>query len=68
MAFGRRRVPRQPFGELCNYTHSRPDSTDADIWASNGPVYVHDAVMLTFFTTLSVYAICYLSVRIARPD
>jgi len=30
-------------------------------------VYVDDAVMLTFFTTLSVYAICYLLVRIARP-
>jgi hypothetical protein len=24
--------------------------------------------MLTFFTTLSVYAICYLLVRIARPN
>jgi hypothetical protein len=24
--------------------------------------------MLTFFTSLSVYAICYLLIRIARPD
>lgn len=30
-------------------------------------MYAHEAVMLTFSTTLSVYAICYLFIRIARP-
>jgi hypothetical protein len=59
--------PSTTFQRLCNFTHSRPDSSDGSLWRSNGPVYVHDAVMLTFFTTLSVYAICYLLVRIARP-
>jgi hypothetical protein len=60
--------PDKSFKQLCNFTHSRPDSSDGALWASNGPVYSHDAAMLTFFTTLSVYAICYLLVRIARPD
>lgn len=60
-------LPSATFQQLCNFTHSRPDSSDGALWRSNGPVYVHEAVMLTFFTTLSVYAICYLLVRIARP-
>jgi hypothetical protein len=60
--------PDKTFQQLCNFTHSRPDSSDGALWQSNGPVYNHDAVMLTFFTILSVYAICYLLVRIARPS
>jgi hypothetical protein len=59
--------PDETFKRLCNFTHSRPDSSDAALWQSNGPVYKHEAIRLTFFTTLSVYAICYLLVRIARP-
>ena len=60
-------LPGKTFQQLCNFTHSRPDLSDGALWRSNGPVYAHEAVMLTFFTTLSVYAICYLLVRIARP-
>jgi len=55
------------FRELCSFTHSRPNSSDGALWRSNGPVYAHEAMMLTFFTILSVYSICYLLVRIARP-
>jgi hypothetical protein len=51
---------------LCNYAHSRPDSSDGALWESNGPVYNNEAIKLTFFTTLSVYALCYLLVRVAR--
>jgi hypothetical protein len=60
--------PDKTFRQLCNFTHSRPSSSDGALWESNGPVYVHEAVMLTFFTTVSVYAICYLLIRIARPS
>lgn len=59
--------PERTFRELCNFTHSRPDSSDGALWRSNGPVYVNEAIMRTFFMTVSVYAICYLLVRIARP-
>jgi hypothetical protein len=52
---------------LCNYSHSRPDSSDSALWQSNGPVYNAEAIKLTFFTALSVYALCYLLVRLARP-
>jgi hypothetical protein len=51
---------------LCNYSHSRPDSSDSALWQSNGPVYNAEAIELTFFTALLVYALCYLLVRLAR--
>jgi hypothetical protein len=60
--------PRKTFRELSNFTHSRPDSSDGDLWESNGPVYAPKATMLVFFTTAAVYAICYLLIRIARPS
>lgn len=60
--------PDKTFRQLCNFTHSRPNSSDGTLWESNGPVYTHEAVMLTFFAILSAYAICYLLIRIARPN
>ncbi len=57
----------ETYKTLCNYTHSRPDANYGVLWQSNGPVYNNEAIRLTFFTTLSVFAICYLFVRIARP-
>jgi len=60
--------PDETFRQLCNFTHSRPDSSDGALWRSTGPVYVHEAIKLTFLTALSVYGICYLLVRIARPS
>jgi hypothetical protein len=60
--------PDMTFRQLCNFTHSRPNASDGALWESNGPVYAHEATMLTFFTTVSVYAICYLLIRIARPS
>jgi hypothetical protein len=52
---------------LCNYTHSRPNASDGALWESNGPVYNNEAIKLTFFRTLCIFAICYLLVRLARP-
>jgi hypothetical protein len=60
--------PDKTFQQLCNFTHSRPTSSDGALWKSNGPIYANEGAMLTFVTTLSVYAICYLLIRIARPD
>ncbi len=59
--------PDKLFRNLSNFTHPRSNSCDAALWNSNGPMYAHDAAMLTFFTFLSGYAISYLLVRIARP-
>lgn len=37
------------------------------LWQSNGPVYNHEAIKLTFFSSLAVYALCYLLARLGRP-
>jgi len=46
----------------------RADAIDGALWQSNGPVYDAEAFMLAFATALSVFAMCYLLVRIARRD
>lgn len=61
-------LPDSTFRRLCDFTHSRSGSSDFALWESNGPVYAHEAAMLVFMTSLSVYAICYLLVKIARPN
>ena len=60
--------PQRIFHDLSNFTHSRPNSSDGELWESNGPVYAQQAAMLVFFTAVAVYATCYLLVRIGRPN
>ena len=60
--------PDRTFRQLSNFTHSRPNSSDGELWESNGPVFAQNATTLVFFTAVRVYAICYLLVRIARPS
>jgi hypothetical protein len=55
------------YQKLCNHTHARPDAGYAVLWQSNGPVYNNEAIRLTYFSSLVVYALCYLLVRLARP-
>lgn len=35
------------YGDLCDYAHSRPGRRDADLWRSNGPIYVREAFLKT---------------------
>ena len=53
------------YENLCNYTHSRSDASDGALWQSNGPVYNNEAIKLTLYAALSVFAVCYLLVRLA---
>ena len=66
--FAKAAFPAATFAELCKFTHARPDSSDGALWQSNGPVYNTDAIMKTFKLSLDVYSICYLLVRVGRPD
>jgi len=66
--FADEEFPDLTYRQLCNSTHARPNSSDGALWESNGPVFAQSAAMLTFFTTVKVYAICYLIVRVARPN
>jgi hypothetical protein len=56
------------YNELCAYTRSRPDSSDGEMWSSNGPVYVTVAANLVFELQASTYATCYLLAKIGRPN
>jgi hypothetical protein len=54
--------------KLCNYAHSRPDSSDGAMWESNGPIYVGTVFNDVFRLQASTYAACYLLVSISRPQ
>lgn len=56
------------FQKLCSYTHAHPGAGYDTLWESNGPVYNNTAIRLTFLSSLSVHALCYLLIRLARPD
>jgi hypothetical protein len=53
---------------LCNYAHSRPDSSDSAMWESNGPIYVGAVFNDVFQLQASTYAACYLLVKVGRPN
>src|SRR5262249_54771640 len=56
------------FQKLCSYTHAHPGAGYDKLWESNGLVYNNAAINLAFFSSLSVRALCYLLIRLARPD
>jgi len=62
------KVPAMMFRDLCRFTHSRPDASDGVLWESDGPVYNNGAIKIAFDASLRVYAVCYLLVRIGRPN
>jgi hypothetical protein len=54
--------------KLCNYAHSRPDSSDGAMWESNGPIYVGTVFNDVFRLQASTYAACYLLVKASKPQ
>lgn len=58
---------RRLYSELSNYSHTRPGFTNVDMWASNGPIYVHEAFMSTVDIYLQVSAMCFIMVKLGRP-
>lgn len=51
---------RSLYGRLCAYSHARGDTTDSQIWQSNGPVYSARGMKLCYDTFLETYAIMLL--------
>lgn len=58
---------RRLYDELSNYAHTRPGSTNFDMWASNGPVYVPKAFVSFASMYLETSALGFLLVKLARP-
>src|SRR5258708_32362201 len=46
--------------KLCAYAHSRPDSSDGEMWESNGPIYVRKVFDDVFRMQASTYTTCYV--------
>jgi len=61
-------LARVLFRELSKYAHGGPEYTDADLWESNGPVFVHAVFELWVQMFLLVFAIGLLEIQIARPN
>lgn len=57
---------RRLYAHLCEYTHSRPGSTNSDLWRSNGPIYVRKNVNLVAGLYAETYALAMLIVRITK--
>ena len=57
---------RRLYKVLSNYAHSRPRFANADIWESNGPIYVRSAFVNFAKLFTEVYAFSLLLVRIGR--
>jgi hypothetical protein len=55
------------YEELCAFTHSRPDSSDGEMWSSNGPIYVGAVFSRVFKLQASTYAACYVLTKVGRP-
>jgi hypothetical protein len=53
--------------KLCDYAHSRPDSSDGAMWQSNGPIYVAIIFDNVFSLQTSTFAACYILVKVGRP-
>jgi hypothetical protein len=59
---------RRLHSDLSHYTHSRPGCTNVDLWQSNGPIYDQDSFILTESLFLETLTLCFLLVKIARPE
>jgi hypothetical protein len=53
---------------LSHYSHTRPGYSSGDMWASNGPIYVSEAFLLTLEMYLQVSALCFIIVKLGRPS
>jgi len=59
---------RRLYSELCQYSHSRPNYTNAGLWNSNGPLYVARSFKITYSLYYDITALSYLLIKLARPD
>lgn len=61
-------VARDLYGHLSRYVHSTPGRMNADIWASNGPVWVRAGFRDFWIDYCDVVALSYLLLKLGWPD
>ena len=67
--FGRKPdgVVQETYNKLCRYTHSRAGHTNADIWQSNGPIFIPSAFTQFWTDFCDTIALCYVILKIGWP-
>lgn len=60
-------VMRQLYQELCRFAHGHPGHTNADIWGSNGPVFVPEAFTQFWRDYRDTFLACAILLKIAYP-
>ncbi len=60
-------VLRSLYADVCRYAHSQPGYTDADIWQSNGPVFIGRAFTQLWLDFCDVLLVSYVLLKIAYP-
>lgn len=60
-------VMRDLYSNVCRYAHSQPGHTNADIWQSNGPVFIASAFTQFWLDYCDVLLACYVLLRIGDP-
>lgn len=61
-------LARRLHRKLSKFAHGAPGHTDADIWHSNGPIFVQVAFEEWVQYFLSVYALALLESRLGQPE
>lgn len=58
---------RRLYRNMCDFAHSRPGFTDADLRSSNGPIYVASVFRDWYFAFLRSTSLCAVLMLLARP-
>jgi hypothetical protein len=61
-------VARALYQHLCRYVHATPGHMNADIWASNGPVWVWAGFRDFWIDYCDVIALSYVLLKLGWPD
>jgi len=60
-------ILRALYNDVCRYAHSQPGHTNADIWQSNGPVFIGRAFTQFWLDFCDVLLVCYILLKIGYP-
>jgi hypothetical protein len=60
-------VLRDLYADVCRYAHSQPGTSNADIWQSNGPVFVPRAFTQFWLDYCDTSLACFALLKIAYP-
>ncbi len=61
-------VMRELYADVCRYAHSRPGFTNADLWSSNGPVFVGKRFTQFWLDYCDTLMACYILLKIGYPS